>query len=301
VPNCYGGNENLEAIDFLKHLNSIVKEQCPDALMIAEESTSYAKVSHPVAAGGLGFDLKWNMGWMNDTLRYFSTDMYFRTYHQHDLTFGQLYAYSEHFALVLSHDEVVHGKKSLLGKMPGDMWQQFANLRLLYSYMICQPGKKLLFMGGEIGQWNEWNCQKEVEWLLLRYPTHHGLQTMVKELNHFYLANGALWQRDFDYSGFEWVDFNDQQNSVISYLRKAQGQTLLCVHNFTPIFHSSYVLHLPKVSSLRELFNSDAAKYGGSGQHNVAPKILHTGSGAAYAIDLVMAPLATMIFEVKFN
>lgn len=299
IPNRYGGHENLDAIEFFKHLNSILKQKCPGVLIIAEESTSFGGVSRPVDQGGLGFDLKWNMGWMNDTLRYFCTDMLFRHYHQQDLTFGLLYAFSERFTLVLSHDEVVHGKKSLLGKMPGDMWQQFANLRLLYSYMICQPGKKLLFMGGELGQWNEWNCQREIDWLLLQFPTHHGIQTAVKELNFFYLENRALWN-DFDYHGFEWVDFNDHQNSVISYLRKFDGQYLLCVHNFTPVYHSSYEVPLKNVHTIREVFNTDAAKYGGSGQHNKAPKILTGENGEAYGVDLVVAPLATMIFDVVF-
>lgn len=299
IPNRYGGHENLEAIEFFKHLNSIVKQKCPGVLMIAEESTSFPGVSRPVEFGGLGFDLKWNMGWMNDTLRYFTTDMLFRHYHQNDLTFGLLYAFSERFTLVMSHDEVVHGKKSLLGKMPGDMWQQFANLRLLYSYMICQPGKKLLFMGGELGQWNEWNCQREIEWLLLQFPTHHGIQTVVKELNRFYLENRGLWN-DFDYHGFEWVDFNDHQNSVISYLRKSEGQYLLCVHNFTPVYHSTYELRIGNVKTIREVFNTDAEKYGGSGQHNKAPRLLTSDGGHTYGVDIVIAPLATMIFEVTF-
>lgn len=300
IPNQYGGHENLDAIDFFKHLNSIIKQICPGSLMIAEESTSFAKVSHPVEEGGLGFDYKWNMGWMNDTLRYFSKDMIFRHYHHQDLTFGLLYAFSERFVSVLSHDEVVHGKRSLLGKMPGDMWQQFANLRLLYSYMICQPGKKLLFMGGEIGQWNEWNCQSQVEWLLLQYPTHQGIQNLVKDINHFYLSHDALWKRDRDYTGFEWVDFHDHKNSVISYLRKCEGQTLLCVHNFTPTYHSTYNIHLRNVRSIEEKFNSDAVSYGGSGKLNYSPRILHSHDGIGYAIDLQVAPLATMIFEVNF-
>lgn len=300
IPNCYGGHENLDAIEFFKHLNSIIKQKHPGVLMIAEESTSFGGVSHPVESGGLGFDLKWNMGWMNDTLRYFSVDMLFRHYHHNDLTFGLLYAFSERFVLVLSHDEVVHGKKSLLGKMPGDMWQQFANLRLLYSYMICQPGKKLLFMGGELGQWNEWNCQREIEWFLLNYPTHQGIQNLIKDLNHFYLNNRALWN-DFDSLGFEWVDFHDHQNSVISYLRKNDQQYLLCIHNFTPVYHSTYEIKLGNLHSIREVFSSDAEKYGGSGQSNHSPRLLTSESGQTYGVDLMIAPLATMIFEVQFK
>jgi 1,4-alpha-glucan branching enzyme len=300
IPNRYGGHENLEAIEFFKHLNSIVHKQVPGALMIAEESTSFTGVSHSVDHGGLGFDLKWNMGWMNDTLRYFSTNMLFRHYHQNDLTFGLLYAFTERFVLVLSHDEVVHGKKSLLGKMPGDLWQQFANMRLLYSYMICQPGKKLLFMGGEIGQWNEWNCKGEIEWFLLRFPVHHGLQTMIKDLNHFYSAHPSLWERDFDHTGFEWVDFSDKQNSVISYLRKGGGKYLLCVHNFTPVYHSTYEIKLGSVTAINEVFNTDEAKYGGSGQQNHSAHIKRDSHGNAWAVEVMMAPLATMIFEVTF-
>ncbi len=304
IPNKYGGKENLEAIEFLKHFNSIVHQIFPGALTIAEESTAFTGVTHSVDQGGLGFDFKWNMGWMNDTLRYFSKDMIYRHYHHNDLTFGLLYAFSERFILVLSHDEVVHGKNSLMGKMPGDMWQQFANMRLLYSYMICQPGKKLLFMGGDIGQWNEWKCTGEIEWFLLRYPTHHGLQTMIRELNHLYRDEAPLWEKDFDHTGFSWVDFSDQQNSVISYLRKSsQGQTqgqLLCVHNFTPSFHSEYILPLRNVSSIQEIFNSDASKYGGSGKENPQPAILTDHHGYASALKIQLAPLATMIFKVTF-
>jgi 1,4-alpha-glucan branching enzyme len=293
IPNPYGGRENIAAIGFLKHLNSVVHKHHPDVLMIAEESTSFTGVTHAVEKGGLGFDLKWNMGWMNDTLRYISKDMIYRHYHQNDLTFGLLYAYSERFVLALSHDEVVHGKNSLMGKMPGDVWQKFANLRLLLSYMICQPGKKLLFMGGEIGQWNEWNSRGEIEWFLLQFPVHQGIQKMVKDLNHFYLAHKALWEQDFDSAGFEWVDFSDRQNSVISYLRKAHDEILLCVHNFTPNFHEDYVIRLNHVSQAQELFNTDHARYGGSGQLN-HPQILENG------LKVKLSPLATMIFRITF-
>lgn len=292
IPNQYGGKENLEAIEFFKHLNSVVHQHFPGTLMIAEESTSFKGVTHSVDSGGLGFDMKWNMGWMNDTLRYFSTDMLFRRYHHHDLTFGLLYAFSEKFALVMSHDEVVHGKKSLLSKMPGDVWQKFANLRLLFGYMICQPGKKLLFMGGEIGQWNEWNCKGEIEWFLLQFPIHHGLQTMLKDLNHLYLANGCLWERDYDYTGFEWVDFADEKNSVISYLRKGSQGQFLCVHNFTPTYFPDYFVRLRNMSFLEEVFNSDSEKYGGSGKVNHNPQIVHDG------IKIHLSPLATMILRV---
>lgn len=298
IPNKYGGHENLDAIEFFKHLNSITHQRFPGVLMIAEESTSFTGVTHPVEQGGLGFDLKWNMGWMNDTLRYFSKDMYFRNYHHNDLTFGQLYAYSEKFMLVLSHDEVVHGKHSLIGKMPGDLWQKFANVRLLISYMICQPGKKLLFMGNEIAQWNEWYCKAEIEWFLLQYPTHQGVQKMTRELNQLYLSHGCLWERDFVHTGFEWVDFNDRQNSVISYIRKGAWDRVLCVHNFTPNYHSDYTLHLQGVDFIEELFNSDHERYGGSGKVNGQPKILHDGEGRPIGVTIQIAPLATMIFKI---
>lgn len=299
IPNIYGGKENLEAIEFLKHLNAVVHERCPGVLMIAEESTSFTGVTHPVSQGGLGFDLKWNMGWMNDTLRYFSKDMIYRHYHHHDLTFGLLYAFTEKFMNVFSHDEVVHGKRSLLSKMPGDMWQQFANLRLLLSYMICQPGKKLLFMGGEIGQWNEWYCKVEIEWFLLQFPTHHSLQTMVKEINHLYLDHPALWEKDFDYHTFQWVDFSDTQNSVISYLRNGSSERLLCVHNFTPQYHDNYVIQLRGVEQIQEIFNSDQYKYGGSGKTNTSPEILQDHHGHSTGLKVVIPPLATMIFKIQ--
>lgn len=300
IPNQYGTKENLEAIEFLKHLNAIVHQRNPRALMIAEESTAFAKVSHPVSEGGLGFDLKWNMGWMNDTLRYFSKDMIFRHYHHNDLTFGLLYAFTERFVLVFSHDEVVHGKNSLIGKMPGDTWQKFANLRLLLSYMICQPGKKLLFMGGEIGQWNEWSNQHGIEWNLLDFIPHQEIQRMVKEINHLYLAHPALWERDFHPNGFEWVDFSDSKNSVISYLRKSENEILLCIHNFTPSFFSEYFVRLKNVSSVQEIFNSDQHTYGGSGKLNPHPQIISDNNGHAIGLKLHLAPLATMILKVSF-
>jgi 1,4-alpha-glucan branching enzyme len=239
------------------------------------------------------------MGWMNDTLRYFSTDPYYRTYHHNDLTFGLIYAFSERFILVFSHDEVVHGKRSLLSKMPGDMWQQFANLRLLYSYMICQPGKKLLFMGSEIGQWNEWNCKRDIEWFLLDFPTHQGIKRMVKEMNHFYQEHPALWERDFHYDTFQWIDFSDTQNSVVSYLRKGEHEKLLCVHNLTPAFLPQYVLHFAPLQKLEEIFNSDAERYGGSGKLNTNPEIIYDYAGQSMGLRIALAPLATMIFKIS--
>lgn len=298
IPNKYGTKENLDAIEFFKHLNSIVHQRFPGILMIAEESTSFAKVSYPAEQGGLGFDMKWNMGWMNDTLRYFSKDMIFRHYHHNDLTFGLLYAFSERFILVLSHDEVVHSKNSLIGRMPGDLWQKFANLRLLYTYMICQPGKKLIFMGGEIAQWNEWYCKGEIEWFLLQFPSHHGIQRMVKEINHLYLKHGCLWEKDFHYSCFEWVDFADTQNSVISYLRKGSFDRFLCIHNFTPTYHEDYFIRLPGVDGIHEVFNSDEERFGGSGKLNPHPIIVRNDQGHPVGLRIHLAPLATMIFQV---
>lgn len=296
IPNIYGGNENLEGIEFLKHLNSIVHEKVPGALMFAEESTAFTGVSQDLTSGGLGFDRKWNMGWMNDTLRYFHTDPFFRHYHHNQLTFGLIYAFTEKFLLPLSHDEVVHGKQSLLSKMPGDEWQKFANLRLLLSYQICQPGKKLLFMGGEIAVWEEWGVTQALPWQITSYPTHSGVQRMVKELNHFYLAHKELWEYDFDYRGFEWIDFNDSINSVLCYLRKSSKACLLCVHHFTPSFFPAYFIKFPYIRALKEVFNSDRTEYGGSGKLNADPKVI-----AGEGFELQLAPLSTMIFEVQFN
>ncbi len=300
IPNIYGGRENLEAIEFLKHLNSVVHERHPGVQIIAEESTAFTGITHPLQWGGLGFDMKWNMGWMNDTLRYFHKDPLFRHYHHNELTFGLIYAFSEKFALVLSHDEVVHGKGSLITKMPGDDWQKFANVRLLHSYMICQPGKKLLFMGGEIGQWNEWNCKNELHWYLLQYDRHRALQHCIKELNHFYKTHSALWEHDFDGRGFEWIDFFDRKNSVLSYLRKGNGVYLACVHNFLPTYYSEYIVSLPNVKSVKEVFNTDREEYGGSGKINSQVSIVQGEGGRPRGFSIQLAPLATMIFEVEF-
>lgn len=300
IPNVWGGKENLEAIEFLKHLNAVVHRTYLGVLMCAEESTSFPGVSHPLEWQGLGFDLKWNMGWMNDTLRYFHRDPLFRHYHQDDLTFGLVYAFSERFILVLSHDEVVHGKRSLLAKMPGDDWQKFANVRLLYSYMICQPGKKLLFMGGELGQWKEWDCLGEIEWHLLAYERHQQLKACIAELNQFYQARRALWEKEFEPEGFQWIDFQDSKNAVISYLRKGEKEVLACVHNFTPAYLAHYFVKLAGIQQIREIFNTDQAKYGGSGKSNEKVEIVfHEGQPVGFIISL--APLATLIFEVHFG
>jgi 1,4-alpha-glucan branching enzyme len=300
IPNLYGGNENLEAIEFLKHLNSIVHDQFPHALMMAEESTSFLGVTHSLEKGGLGFDFKWNMGWMNDTLRYFQKDLIYRHYHQNDLTFGLLYAFSEKFLLPLSHDEVVHEKAALLSKMPGDDWQKFANMRLLYSYQITQPGKKLIFMGAELGAWAEWNCKEEIPWDYLLYERHGQLHRFFKEINHFYHERRALWEFDHDPRGFEWIDCSDCSNSTLSYLRKGTHAYLLCVHHFTANFIPHYFIHLQNAAVVREVFNSDSVEFGGSGKINPAVEIAHASNGKPIGIEIQLAPLATMIFEVQF-
>jgi len=301
VTNVEGGKENLEAIKFLKHLNSIVHQFFPCSIICAEESTSFPRVSLPTEWGGLGFDIKWNMGWMNDTLRYFRRDPLLRCYHQDDLTFGLLYAFSERFILTLSHDEVVHGKKSLISKMPGDDWQKFAQVRLLYSYMICQPGKKLLFMGGELGEWEEWDSQGEIHWNLLQYEKHRQLQFFVQSLNHFYRAHPALWENDFNFEGFEWVDFKDVQNSVISYIRKGLSQRLLCLHHFTPTYLPSYFIPLFCLKEIREIFNTDQEGFGGSGKVNTTIEKVTNEKNKVMGFTIQLAPFATMIFEVTFD
>jgi len=300
IPNKYGAKENLEAIEFLKHANSVIHDRHPGVLTIAEESTAFAGISHPLEYNGIGFDFKWNMGWMNDTLRYITKDSFFRTYHHNDVTFGLLYAFTEKFVLVFSHDEVVHGKRSLLSKMPGDLWQKFANVRLLLSYQICQPGKKLLFMGGEIGQWNEWYCNTELDWMLLEYPMHQGLQECVKECNHLYLHEEALYAEDLQPQGFEWIDFHDEKNSVIAYLRKGNGKTLLCVHNFTPQYHPEYDLSVQGATHIEECFNTDDTRFGGSGKSHGACHLHKNEAGRSESVTVSIAPLATTIYRVWY-
>ena len=293
VPNPDGSRYNLDAIEFIKHLNSIIHQRFPSAIMIAEESSSFSQVTYNE---GLGFDLKWNMGWMNDTLRYIKRDPIYRKHHQGELTFGLLYAFSEKFISVLSHDEVVHGKGSLLSKMPGPDFQKFAGLRLLYSYMVGYPGKKLLFMGGEIGQWAEWNCLKPLDWYLLEYPMHAGLQKMVLEINHLYLAHPQLWEKDFDWEGYEWVDFLDAERSVISYLRKGQGGSVLfLIHHFSTELHSSYRVFLKNVKKVVEIFNSDDGKYGGSNLIGRDTQIFGD------CIEICLPALSTVIFEIEYE
>ncbi len=303
IPNKYGGHENLEAIAFLKSFNEAVYREYPDVQTIAEESTAWPMVSRPVHIGGLGFGLKWDMGWMHDTLEYMSHDPIFRKYHHNNLTFRLVYAFFENFILPLSHDEVVHGKASLLGKMPGDDWQKFANLRLLLGYMYAQPGKNLLFMGGEIGQWREWVHEESLDWHLLQYEPHSGLQRWVSALNHLYRREPAFYQRDFERDGFEWVDFSDVGQSVISFLRKgrAADDTVLVICNFTPETHFNYSLGVPQPGIWSEILNSDAREYGGSGQGNTGgveakPIPRH---GRPCSLTFTLPPLAVLFFKKR--
>ncbi|MCP9439696.1 MAG: 1,4-alpha-glucan branching protein GlgB [Nitrospira sp.] len=270
IPNEFGGHENLGAVSFLKDLNVLVHREHPGAIMIAEESTAWPGVSRPTYTGGLGFTFKWNMGWMHDTLEYFARDPVHRRFHQDQLTFGLLYAFSENFVLALSHDEVVHGKRSLLDKMPGDFWQRFANLRLLYGLMYGHPGKKMLFMGGEFGQWREWNHDRSLDWHLCEFEPHRGLQRLVSDLNHLYQTEPALHEADFDWNGFRWIDFHDTDNSVIAFLRTSPttGRSVVCVYNFTPVPRHNYRIGVPEAGWYRELLNTDADCYGGSNVRN---------------------------------
>ena len=271
VPNKYGGRENLEALDFLKKLNEKVYEAFPSSMTIAEESTSWPRVSRPTYSGGLGFGFKWNMGWMNDTLRYFSKDPIHRSYHHSELTFSMLYAFEENFILPLSHDEVVHGKGSIISKMPGDFQQKFANCRLLYSYMYAHPGKKLLFMGAEFCQWGEWDCRKSLDWHLTQYKEHKGVQNLVRDLNFIVRNETSLHQEDFSWRGFEWVDCNDYNSSVLSFLRWSEDykEVILCVFNFTPIDRYEYSIGVPFAGKWKEIFNSNSEGYGGSNLGNM--------------------------------
>jgi len=303
IPNEYGGRENLEAISFLKDFNSAVHERFPDALTIAEESTAWPAVTGAVAQGGLGFNMKWMMGWMHDTLHYFSKDPIYRMHHQGEITFSLIYAFSERFMLPLSHDEVVHGKGALLRKMPGDEWRQFANLRALYAYMFAHPGAKLLFMGSEFGQPTEWNHDRSLDWHLLQYSFHSGLQQTLCDLNHLYRQEPALYAHNFAPAGFEWVDHQDAHNSVISFLRKGNqpGEELLVVCNFTPAVHEHYRLGVPHPGQWVQLFNTDDARYGGSGVHNTEPieAIAEPLHGRNYSIILKLPPLAVTYFKLR--
>jgi 1,4-alpha-glucan branching enzyme len=303
LPNKFGGRENLEAIAFIKRFNETVYGEYPDVVTFAEESTAWGGVSKPTYLGGLGFGYKWDMGWMHDTLDYFSKDPVYRKFHHDRLTFRMLYAWTENFVLPLSHDEVVHGKGSLLGKMPGDMWQKFANLRLLYGYMYVQPGKKLLFMGGELGEWDEWNHDKSLDWHLMQWPIHQGLQRWVRDLNTIYRGEKALHELDCDQAGFEWVDCCDWESSTVSLLRKGKdpNDVVLVVCNFTPVPRQNYRVGVPRGGHWEEILNSDAELYGGSGVGNFggreAVQVPH--HGREYTLTVTLPPLGMVMFRPK--
>src|SRR5437867_629933 len=303
IPNRYGGRENLEAVALLRRCNELVGTHCPGVSTIAEESTAWPMVSRPPYVGGLGFHLKWDMGWMHDTLIYFSHDPIHRKFHHNLLTFRMLYGFTENFVLPLSHDEVVHGKGSLIGKMPGDEWQKFANLRLLYGYMFAQPGKKLLFMGDEFGQVREWAHDTSLEWHVLQYSVHSGVQKWVEQLNRVYREQPALHELDNDPAGFEWVDCNDTAASVVSLLRKGRSprETILVVCNFTPVAREAYRVGVPSDGYWRELLNSDASEYSGSGVGNLggAKAEAHPAHGRPWSLTLRLPPLGALFLKAE--
>ena len=301
IPNKFGGRENLEAVDFLKRLNEITFERFPGILTIAEESTAWPSVSRPTYLGGLGFSMKWNMGWMNDTLKYFSANPIHRKYEHNKLTFSLIYAFTENFVLPFSHDEVVHGKNSLLHKMPGDMWQQFANLRLLYAYQYAHPGKKLLFMGEEFGQRQEFSEARSLDWHLLQWESHKGLQQLVGDLNKVYAAEPSLHQVDFDWPGFEWIDANDADNSIFAFARhgKKTEDLMVVILNATPVLRGAYRIGVPQPGFYVETLNTDSAGYGGSNVGNLGgvrtEPIPHMGR--PHSLTLTVPPLAGLFLK----
>ncbi len=303
VPNRYGGRENLHAIDFFKRMNEVAHGRFPGVLTIAEESTAWPSVSRPTYLGGLGFSLKWNMGWMNDTLKYFSSNPIYRKYEQNKITFSLIYAFTENFMLPFSHDEVVHGKNSLLHKMPGDMWQQYANLRLLFAYQHAHPGKKLLFMGQEFAQRNEWSEARSLDWHLLQYESHKGVKQLVADLNRLHSAEPALHEVDFEWTGFEWIDCNDADNSVLSFIRRARNRDdfLVVILNATPVVRPNYRVGVPVGGFYKEILNTDSTNYGGSGVGNLGG--LHSESTPAqdrpHSLLLTLPPLAALIFKLQ--
>lgn len=303
IPNQYGSNENIEAITFLKEFNEVVYANFPDAVTIAEESTSWTGVSKPTYLGGLGFGQKWMMGWMHDTLEYFKKEPVYRKFHQNEITFSIMYAFTENFMLPLSHDEVVHGKGSLLGRMPGDEWQRFANLRLMFAYMFMHPGTKLLFMGNEIAQSSEWKHDSSLDWHLLQYGFHKGIQDLIKDINHFYKTEPALYKYGFDHRGFQWVDYGDRENSVTIFQRQSDKKedTLIVVCNFTPETRRNYHLGTPYRGQWKEVFNSDDTKYGGSGVLNQG--VIHTSPakfhGRDYSVSITLPPLAITVLKLE--
>jgi 1,4-alpha-glucan branching enzyme len=302
VPNKYGGRENLEAIQFIKRFNEVVHDRFTGVMTMAEESTSWPMVSRPTYLGGLGFDYKWNMGWMNDTLKYIEVDPLFRRYHHNSLTFSMIYAFSENFVLPFSHDEVVHLKRSMLDKMPGDLWQKFANLRLLYSYMYAHPGKKLGFMGSEFGQWSEWNSHKELDWSLLGFESHRGVTSLVRDLNGLYSREKALHEVDFDWKGFKWINPTDYENSTISFVRFAEDPSdfIVCLFNFTPVVREAYTIGVPEPGTYDIIFNSDSHYYGGS---NVGLPALQANPGEWHGfpahVSVSVPPLGAMYLKPK--
>jgi 1,4-alpha-glucan branching enzyme len=302
-PNIYGGRENLDTISFLKEFNEAVYSNFDGVQTIAEESTSFPMVSRPTSDGGLGFGMKWMMGWMHDTLEYFQKDTVYRKYHQNDLTFSMTYTFSENFMLPFSHDEVVYGKKSIVGRMPGDEWQKFANLRLLYGYMFTHPGTKLLFMGCEFGQSAEWNFEGSLDWHLLQYPLHDGVKKLITDLNSLYKTQPALYEKQFSPEGFEWINYSDHQNAVMSFIRKGDKpkDDVIVVCNFTQIVRDNYRIGLPRKGKLIEIFNSDAKIYGGSGIMNSSKLVIDASpyDGRDYSIELQLPPLSVTVFKIS--
>jgi 1,4-alpha-glucan branching enzyme len=300
VPNQFGGRENLEAIHFLKRFNEVVHQEFKGVVTMAEESTSWPMVSRPTYLGGLGFDYKWNMGWMNDTIKYMEVDPIFRKYHHNELTFSLIYAFTENFILPFSHDEVVHLKRSMLSKMPGDIWQKFANLRLLYTYMFAHPGKKLLFMGGEFGQWTEWNSEKQLDWPLLEFDTHGGIKTLLSDLNQIYTGEAAMHQVDFDWTGFRWINASDYEKSVLSFIRysKDTDDYLVFVFNFTPEVYHDYIIGAPESTQYEVILNTDSHYYGGSNVDVPNPES-HEGEwhNMPSRMSVVVPPLAGVIYK----
>jgi 1,4-alpha-glucan branching enzyme len=299
IPNVHGGNENLKAVAFLQHMNELVFGRHPGATTLAEESTAWPMVSRPVSMGGLGFGYKWNMGWMHDSLQYISEDPINRKYHHNEITFSLVYAFNENFVLPLSHDEVVHGKRSLIDKMPGDDWQKFANLRAYYGFMYTHPGKQLLFMGGELAQRREWNHDAALDWHLLEEKPHSGVQSLIKDLNAIYSATPALYEVDFEPAGFEWIEGGDMENSVVSFLRRGNKDLAIVVCNFTPVVRHGYRIGVPERGTYEETLNTDDSRYGGSGVGNGegvrAEKV--PAHGQPYSLSLTLPPLATMVLK----
>jgi 1,4-alpha-glucan branching enzyme len=301
--NIYGGRENLDSISFLKEFNEVIYSNFDGIQTIAEESTSFPMVSRPTSVGGLGFGMKWMMGWMHDTLKYFQKETVYRKYHQNELTFSMTYAFTENFMLPFSHDEVVYGKNSLIYKMPGDEWQRFANLRLLYGYMFTHPGTKLLFMGAEFGQTSEWNFEQSLDWHLLQYDFHSGIKSLIADLNQLYKSQPALYEKQFRGDGFEWINYSDHQNAILSYIRKGNNpdENVIVVCNFTQVVRENYRIGIPKKGNLKEIFNTDAKIYGGSGIESPKPLKIESISydGRDFSAELILPPLSVTVYTLN--